>query len=156
MTGQEGLYEIHAVVEGLDPGYPQVEINRDNNQASHKLFLRGSVDAGPRVLAQYPFPNPVRGDFSGLKFYYELTTDAAVVIEIFDLEGTRVGYFSDGDRPDSDAGANEVSGDQFVDDGGVDALSLHSGVYAYVLHVSRGGGTDEVTDRKKGKFALVR
>ena len=81
-------------MEGLDPGYPQSEVNRNNNQASYDLFLQGPSDAGPRVLSHYSYPNPVRGDIGALTFYYELTNPAQVVIELFDLAGTLVGFVS--------------------------------------------------------------
>jgi hypothetical protein len=152
-AGQEGFHEIHAVMEGLDPGYPQSEIDRNNNRASFELFLLGPSDAGPRVLTQYPYPNPLlRGDVVDLTFYYELTKAGEVVIEIFDLAGTRVGFFAD-DGPESDAGPNEIDGSLFVSVGG-EPLSLQSGVYAYVIRVSDDSGN--VTDRQKGKLALIR
>ncbi|MGH2570010.1 MAG: M28 family metallopeptidase, partial [bacterium] len=155
-AGQEGYHEIHAVVEGLDPGYAQVEVERGNNSASFEVFLRGTPESGPRAVVQYAYPNPVRGDVSSMSFYYELTNPADVLIEVFDLEGTFVGRYAallpiidDGNQP----GANVVSGSLFRSPSG-ERLSLDSGVYLYVLQLSN--ASDQVTDRQKGKFAVVR
>jgi len=155
--GQEGFHEIHALVEGLDLGYAQVEVDRNNNRGSYELFLRGADDAGPRALTHYSYPSPARGDVSSLTFYYELTAPAEVEIEVYDLEGTALGFYAarlpivdEGNQP----GANRVSGALFRRTNGSGPLSLKSGVYVYVLSVSDARGT--VTDRQKGKFALVR
>jgi hypothetical protein len=156
--GQEGFHEIHAVVEGLDPGYAQREefTSTTNNRSSVEFFLQSPRDAGPRLLELYAYPNPVIGDISNLTFYYELTDVAGVSIDVFDLEGNWVGAFGaeanqnqEGSRP----GANRITGDLIRDDN-KDPITLKSGVFVYTVRVfDRDSGA--VTDTRKGKFAIV-
>ncbi len=154
-AGQEGHHEIYAVVEGLDPGYEFEEVSRANNVAKLEVFLEGPSGSGPRLLEQYPFPNPVRGSVDDLRLYYELTRDATVSIQVFDMEAQLVGLYSatalfvdEGNR----AGSNEIRGDQFS---WTSSKGLESGVYFYTIRVgSLEGGSS--TDQAKGKFALVR
>jgi hypothetical protein len=147
-----GFHEIHAVLEGLDPGYAISEVSGDNNESSVVLFVEAPVSEGPRVLSHYVFPNPVREGRDRLTLYYELTRDASVRVKVFDLEGTVVGrlnattFIGDGNQ----RAANRVTGDTITWEAG----DLESGVYVYAIRVfDRAGGlTDDVT----GKFALVR
>lgn len=150
---EPGPQSIWAVVEGLDPGYEQSEVNRDNNRARAEFFLEAPNGTGPEVLDYYVYPNPA-SSASELTFYYELTRDAAVQMEIFDLEGTLISqlnapltFIANGNR----AGVNTVDAGGFSPD--LDAIDLQSGVYLYVLRVGDGSGD---TERVRGKFALVR
>ncbi len=153
--GEEGFHEIHAIVEGLDPGYAAAEVSPANNEAVLSLFVEAPLGRGPRVLTQYPYPNPVRGTRNDIGFYYELTADATVYIAVYDLEAQLVGEFNatalfveDGNQ----GGANRVSGSKFR---WTSAEDTESGVYFYTIRVAplQGG---ETTDQAKGKFALVR
>ena len=150
---QVGFHEIHAVVEGLDPGYEDAEIDGTNNRTSMSVFLQGASGSSAKVLSHYVFPNPVRGDQESLRMYYELSRPAGVTIQVFDLEGLEVGVFgaragsgSDGNQ----AGPNEIRGSQFrwhSDD-------VKSGVYLYSMRVEDLG--QQGTDAVRGKFAIVR
>jgi hypothetical protein len=153
-AGQEGFHQIYAVMEGLDEGYAFEEVSPFNNVGQVEIFLEGPSGSGPRLLTQYPFPNPVRGSIDDLHLFYELTRDATVAIQVFDMEAQLVGSFNatslfidEGNR----AGTNDVRGDQFD---WSSSKGLESGVYFYTIRVSALEGG--VTDEAKGKFALVR
>jgi hypothetical protein len=146
-----GSHEVFAVVEGLDAGYIQEEISSTNNVESFAFFLEAPATDAPRVLSHYVFPNPVRGSRDELSIRYELTRDADVTIEVFDLAGVRVGRF----RASSDligegnrAGANTIDASTFRWEGD----DLGSGVYLYTIRTSASAGETQV----RGKFALVR
>lgn len=147
---EPGFHDVFAVVEGLDTGYTQEEISPFNNQASARLFLEAPGSQGARVLSHYAYPNPVRGSRSDLHLYYELTRDAGVEIDIFDLEGLRVGIFRapnefrvQGNR----AGPNAITASSFRWRGD----TLESGVYLYAIRVDGG----ETSNESRGKFAVV-
>jgi hypothetical protein len=153
--GQEGFHDVHAVVTGLDPGFASAEITPANNSSSTSFFLEAPSGSAPRLLAHYPFPNPVRGGREGLGIYFELTRDAnRVTVNVYDLEGQRVGLFqatnlfvANGNR----AGANRVTG---ASDFRWEGPDLESGVYLYSIRCFDGSGN--VADEGRGKFALVR
>lgn len=153
-VGDEGFHELFAVVTGLDPGYEIEEVSRSNNVEKLSVFVEAPENSGPRLLTQYPFPNPVRGSVVDLRFYYELTQNATVTIQVFDLEATLVGefvasalFFGEGNR----SGPNRVNGASFD---WKSPSGLESGVYFYTIQVGSAAG--EATDEAKGKFALVR
>ncbi len=151
-TGQRpGFVEVFAKVEGLDSGYAQLEASPFNNVVSRSIFLESPESDGPGLLNLYAFPNPVRGTRDDLQLHYELTRDAGVEIDVFDLEGTLVGEFrapadfvAEGNR----AGPNTIDGRAFA----WKAPVLESGVYVYVIRATGAGRS--ASDR--GKFALVR
>ena len=139
------------MVEGLDTGYVQVEVSPTNNQTSEKVFLEAPSSEGPRVLTHYVYPNPVRGSRSDLRMYFELTQNATVEIDMFDLEGTRVGIFRAPEQyvlPGNRAGANTITAASFDWEG----KELESGVYLYSIRVLGDGTVNE----SRGKFAVVR
>jgi hypothetical protein len=147
-----GFQQLFAQLEGLDTGYSLVEVSGANNAASTSIFLQAPDSEGPRVLTHYVFPNPVRGSRSGLQVYYELTHDAAVEIDVYDVGGLLVGYFSADGRPivkgNNTAGVNRIGASAFHWNGN----DLESGVYLYVIRTTGSGHVNEV----RGKFALVR
>lgn len=148
----EGFHEIHAIVEGLDNGYAQLEVSSANNRGSTRFFLKGAEASGPRVLNHYVFPNPVRGTRDELTFYFELTRNAGVDLAVRDLEGLIVGTFSTGETSffnGNVAGENRVSGDDIR----WASAKVEPGVYLYTIELSQDGAT---TDRVRGKFAILR
>jgi len=154
VSGQEGTHELHAVVQGLDPGYDLEEVTPTNNRTKVSFFIQSAGTSGPKILSQYPFPNPVRGQRNDIALYYELTRDATVVVSIYDLEAQLVAQYTatalfvdNGNR----AGANTIRGRDFEWESPVD---LESGIYFYTIRVAdlQGAASDEQT----GKFALVR
>lgn len=152
--GSEGYHEIFSLVEGLDFGYELEEISNANNQTSQRVFLLAPAGQGAKMLTQYVYPNPVRGDRTAIQFYYELTQDAQVDITVFDLAGIEVGRFrasSEFIAEGNQSGENRVSGAGF--NWGSEE-ELESGVYFYTIRVSNLSGVP--TDQSKGKFALVR
>ncbi len=151
--GAEGFHDIHAVVEGLDPGYELNEITATNNTGTATVFVKGPREAGPILLSQYVYPNPVPGGTSDLRIYFELTREARVQIWVWDLEGQQIGFFgksssfiSDGNQ----AGANRITGSQFR----WEVPDLESGAYLYTIRVLDSGGA--LSDHATGKFAVVR
>ncbi|MFN8179551.1 MAG: M28 family peptidase [bacterium] len=146
-----GFQAIFAEVEGLDSGYAQTEVSPANDATSTSIFLQAPDSEGPRTLTNYVFPNPVRGSRSGLQLYYELTHDAGVEIDVYDVGGLLVGYYRlDGSviTNGNHAGVNRIDASQFHWNGS----DLESGVYLYVIRTTGAGHVNEV----RGKFAVVR
>jgi len=115
-AGQEGFHEVHALVQGLDPGFDLEEVTPTNNRTKVGFFVQSPVTEGPRILSQYTFPNPVLGERNSFSLSYELTRDATVEIVIYDLEAQLVGEYSasslfvdNGNR----AGVNTLRGRDF-------------------------------------------
>jgi hypothetical protein len=153
-AGAEGFHELHAIVQGLDPGFDLEEVTPTNNRTKVSFFLQSPVDAGPRILSQYTFPNPVRGAREAIALYYELTQDATVQIAIYDLEAQLIGEYSasslfvdNGNR----AGVNTLRGRDFQ---WKSPEEMASGTYFYTIRVASLEGAP--SDEKTGKFALVR
>lgn len=152
--GAEGFHDVYAVVQGLDPGFDLEEVTQTNNRTKVGFFLQSPTTEGPRILSQYTFPNPVRGERNAFSLYYELSRDATVEITIYDLEAQLIGeynatslFIDNGNR----AGVNTLRGRDFSWKSPED---LQSGIYIYTIRVAdlQGAASDEQT----GKFALVR
>jgi hypothetical protein len=93
----------------------------------------------------------VRGSRSGLHFYYELSREGLVEIDVFDLAGLLVGQFraslsivAEGNQ----AGPNTIGAREFRWKGD----DLESGVYVYTIRAGSGENRDEA----RGKFAIIR
>ena len=123
--------------------------DREDNNDSRTRFVVETPGGG--VLAGYHFrPNPVTGSFADAEFCVNLAGEANIQIEIFTIEGERIGtaYIGPGYGRALDIGLTCIlCGELFPE-----VTDLASGIYLYRLKVNAAGGG---TNYRTGQFAVL-
>lgn len=145
-----GEHDIWARILIEDPDEPA-----DDNLACTTVRV-----TSPRlyVNGHYPWPNPA-SDVADLHFEYELSKEAGVILEVFDILGQKLAEFSRAHDPVASYEENNGtragwSSIRWGRTRGA-ARDLTSGFYIYRLSVYESGSA-EPTDEVNGRFAVVR